>query len=488
LRPSESIAGFLDHAQASRVLFPEQVEQLIRQPDIPQSNLDALCEYLLSRGVLTRFQAAAIREDRGPDLNFAGYPVIDEIGPCPGGTAYKALHPSLRTSLVLRRIRPDWLAPIDGPAPYIARARAFGTIVHPNIIHLFDAGVYHDEVYAVIEHPSDSVSLEELAREIGGAMPAFLAAEFCRPVASALRGVHERGATHGDVRPTNFFVGPLAVKTSPEGRTRRRPAPEAVARLAEVGLVPIRPAIATYQAALTPYLPPERLVAGVYDPRGDIYSLGATLYFLLTGREPFAGDSARDLMNRIHATDPDPLGALRPDLPPEFVALVARMLEKRPDRRPETAAEVEQGLAAFCRPGTVPPSREDVPTAAPASGVLVAYPVGDAPAEIIPAAEVEGGHEEQPDPWGVGSAALAGAHADAEAAPRKRRMSAKDKARTRMLLLLGAILHLSAVALLVLWLTGAFKPSSSPSTAPENKPGLRQDDDEPAKKTRQRGT
>ena len=59
--PSDSIAGFLDQAQAVRVLFPEQIEQLIRQPDIPQSDLTKLCEYLLTRGVLTRFQADTIR-------------------------------------------------------------------------------------------------------------------------------------------------------------------------------------------------------------------------------------------------------------------------------------------------------------------------------------------------------------------------------------------------------------------------------------------
>ena len=64
--PSDSIAGFFDRAQASRVLFPEQVEQLIRQPDFPQSNLDALCEYLEDRGAMTRFQAEAPELPRGP--------------------------------------------------------------------------------------------------------------------------------------------------------------------------------------------------------------------------------------------------------------------------------------------------------------------------------------------------------------------------------------------------------------------------------------
>lgn len=100
--PSDSIAGFLDRAQASRVLFPEQVEQLIRQPDIPHSNLSSLCGYLLSRGVLTKYQADALREGRGHELSFAGYPVLDVIGPCRGGTAYQALHPSLRTPVCVQ--------------------------------------------------------------------------------------------------------------------------------------------------------------------------------------------------------------------------------------------------------------------------------------------------------------------------------------------------------------------------------------------------
>jgi serine/threonine protein kinase len=482
--PSDSIAGFLDRAQASRVLFPEQVEQLIRQPDIPQCDLSALCEYLLSRGVLTRFQADAIRDARGQELSFGGYPVIDAIGPCPGGIAYRALHPSLRTPLVLRRIRPDWLAPADGPASYIARARACGAILHPNLVHLVDAGVYHDEVYAVIEQPADSIDLEALSLEVGGAMPAFLAAEYCRVIAAALRAAHERGATHGDVRPANLLVGPLAVRTGTDGQVRRRPAPEAVVRLAELGLVPLRPPIAAFPAGLTAYLPPERIDAAAHDPRGDIYGLGATLYFLLAGRAPFWGDGPDDLMNKIRSAAPASLAALRPDLPADFVALVEKMMEKSSDRRPATAAEVEAALATFCRPGTVPATPEVVPMASPASSAALGFPVAQAAPAAVPTAAHQP-EPEQADPWGVGSAALAGAHADADRAPRKRQMSASDKSRTRLLLVLGALLHITAVSLLIAWLSGAFERSTPPpDTSPETKPTPKKDRDEPLPKKR----
>jgi hypothetical protein len=279
--PSDSVAGFLDRAKANRVLFPEQVEQLIRQPDIPHSGLSSLCQYLLTRGVLTRYQAEAIREGRAQELSYAGYPVIDEIGPCPGGTAYKALHPSLRTPLVLRRIKPDWLTPDDNAEAYLNRAKSFGMIIHANVVPLMDAGYHQNELYFAIDQPLDVVDLELLARDVGGAMPGFLAAEYGRVLSSALRMVHERGGVHGEVWPGNLIVGPLTVKKAADGTERRRPAPNAIVRLMELGLVPIRPAATQYlpDPRLAAYLPPERLDSGLPSARGDIYGLGRDTLF-----------------------------------------------------------------------------------------------------------------------------------------------------------------------------------------------------------------
>ena len=104
------------------------------------------------------------------------------------------------------------------------------------------------------------VDLDSLAVEVGGAMPGFLAAEYGRAIASALRMVHQLGGMHGDVRPANCLVGPLTLKVGPDGIERRRPAPEAVVRLAEVGLVPIRPAATEFV--------PDVAVAPGYHPSG----------------------------------------------------------------------------------------------------------------------------------------------------------------------------------------------------------------------------
>lgn len=473
--PSESVAGFLEHAAASRVLFPEQVEQLIRQPDIPQSNLACLCEYLLARGVLTRFQADAIRERRGGDLNYAGYPLVDDLGPCPGGRAYRALHPSLRTPLLLRRLRGDWLAPADSPEAYVARARSVGMIAHPNLVHLLDVGIQGGEVYVVLDPPADAADVETLTREIGGAMPAFLAAEYGRALASVLRAVHERGGFHGDVRPCHVWVAPLTVKTSADGRTRRRPAPDAVVRLAELGLVPVRPPAADWPTPTeaVPYLPPERLdQADSYTPAADIYALGATLYFLLAGRAPFEGPDRSELFARVRAAEPVSIAALRPDLPADLATLVMRMLAKHPGQRPVTAAAVEQALSPFCRPGTVPPLPTVVPLASPTLSPLsqpVPLAVAATAAEARIPEPVEPNSAAPFADWGVSPPQPT--PADARPTPRYREMTTAEKRRSRLLFILGGLMHLTAIALLILWLAGVFDRKRAPvHTGPDTKP------------------
>ncbi|HEY2909506.1 MAG TPA: serine/threonine-protein kinase [Gemmataceae bacterium] len=454
--PSDSIVGFLDRARASRVLFPEQIDQLFRQPDLPHANLDSLCQYLEERGALTRFQAEAIRSGRGDDLNFASYPVVEEIGPCPGGTAYRALHPSLRTPIELRRFKAELLFPADTPGALLQRAQAAAALHHPYLVTLLDAGMAGDEPYAAIEVPVDSVPLDVLVHDIGP-MPSFLAAEYGRQSATALRAAHERGLWHGDLRPASILIGPMTAKPGADEIMKRRPAPNAAVKVAELGLVPKRPAavLSPPPVESLPYLPPERLESAAYEPRGDLYSLGATLYHLLTGRPPFAAATPTELIQKVRSTEPPPLAALRPDVPMAFSQLVHQLLKKQPTDRPGTAQEVEQALAAFCRPGSAAP--------------LTAVPMATAPVMAVPVEEDVPTAEAQPssaDDWGA-STDFHSAHAEAAAKPvAKRQLSAKDKARTKLLVILGLCLHISAVALVVAYFAGAFNSSPDPEPAP----------------------
>ncbi len=452
--PSDSIAGFLEHAQASRVLFPEQVEQLIRQPDIPQSDLASLCDYLLSRGVLTRFQANALRDGRGEELSFAGYPVLDELGPCRGGTAYQALHPSLRTPVVIWKLDPGGFSPTDTAAAVVGRARSLGTIVHPNLLALLDAGFDQGQPYAVLDQLADSVDVAVMLREVGGAMPGFLAAEYAWSVASALRAIHERGGWHGEVRPGLLLIGPIVTKSNPDGSLRRRPAPHAVVKLTETGLVPISPPAAQSPPPIDvlTYLPPERIDSSDFGPRGDTYGLGATLYLLLAGRPPFTADSSQELLEKVRSAEPTSLTALRPDIPPELAALVMRMMARRPEDRPPTSFDVCQELATFCRPGTLPQVPQVIPVPAMPMAVTMPPTSADPIPEAVPVPT-------EADAWGVSDNAFASAQAASQAdttQKRRRSLTEKDRSRSKLWIALGLCLHLTAVGMIVGYMVGAF--------------------------------
>ncbi len=336
--PSESIVSFLDLAREKNILQAGDVDALFQQPDVPQQNLAALCEFLQMRGVLTQYQSDMIRAGKGYELNFAGYPILNELGLCPGGTAYKGIHPSLRTPVVIRRLRSEWFAPLDNASAYLQRAQDAAPTVHPNLAHLLDAGVHRDEAFVVLE-PFDSADLESLIGDIGP-MPASLAAEFIKQAALALQTAHLSGLVHGDIRPANIWAGPLITSTRLriDGSPRFRLAASATVKLFELGLVPNRPAVVG-----DPYHAPKSKAPSA---EADIFALGASLVFLLTAKPP---------------TTPDALSALRPDAPPALLILANKMMAVDPSLRP-TASEVLVELSELDRLPTVE-RRSGIPSA-----------------------------------------------------------------------------------------------------------------------------
>jgi serine/threonine-protein kinase len=274
----------------------------------------------------------------------AGYPIGGEIGPCPGGTAHHTTRLPFHTPAVFRRLTADPFAPFDTLSAYLDRAAAAAVVSHPNLVAVLDAGAGDGEPFVVTE-PADGSDLAALIADIGP-MPALLAAEYIRQTAAGLAAVHGAGLTHGDVRPAHLTVGPLvpSSKPRPDGSPRYRPGPTAVVKVAEFGLVPRRAKAADWPhewAAAADYLPPERFAAADPTPAGDVYQLGACLYFVLTGRPPKSG----------------PLDQLRPDAPPELIALANELTAANPADRPtaQAAADRLEAIVSANRPAPTPP-------------------------------------------------------------------------------------------------------------------------------------
>ncbi len=387
--PSESVTSFLDYARENRILPIDQVQELVRRSEVPQENVPALCDALVSRGLLTPYQAACIRSGRGKELSFAGYPVLDELGPCPGGIAYKVQHTSLRTPIVMRRLRPDWLVPADNLSAFIQRAQHASTIHQHHLTSLLDAGAYEDQLFVVLE-PYEGATLESLVREIGP-MPAFLACAFIRQAAIGLNAVHRAGMAHGDIRPDVLSVHPLvpSSRVRADGSTIHRPSPTSTITLCEFGLIPRRPSLIEWERSRSvtvgewAFLPPERLNDGTATLAGDIYSLGQSLFFLLTGRTPYPANSTGEFLQMLANSDPIPLGLIRNDLAPELITLIQYMTARDPSQRPSVGTLIER-LAVFQSPehGTSPLPVPTVPKAAD-SNILGEEPVALEPAPPV---------------------------------------------------------------------------------------------------------
>jgi hypothetical protein len=277
--------------------------------------------------------------------------------------------------------------------------------------------------------------------------------------------VDERGLWHGDVRPATLLAGPMTVKTAADGSTKRRPAPNAAVKVAELGLVPLRPAatVSPPAADALPYLPPERVDGATHDGCGDQYGLGASLYYLLTGRPPFAASNPDELLLKVRTADPVSLGTLRPDLPPAFVAVVERLMAKRPEARFPRTADAEAALAPFCRTAPLPAAVTVHPTPVPEAAAVP---------ESVEA------HPAAPDEWGAGDLGISFTTAHAAAGPVYKERTVQDKKRTRLLIILGLCLHTSATLLAVGWWFGWFDRAPDPTPVPvkkekENKKNVR---------------
>jgi hypothetical protein len=193
----------------------------------------------------------------------------------------------------------------------------------------FDAAQVYGAFLLVMEYV-EGVDLQRLV-EAEGPLPVEAACDYVRQAALGLQHAHERGLVHGDVKPSNLLVSPTGL-----------------VKLLDLGLARLAGRLLPTEQMLagTPdYMAPEVAQVGrPADIRADLYSLGCTLYWLLTGRVPFPADSWPAKLLRHQLDDPVPVEALRPDVPPAIAAVVARLLARDPGDRPSTPAALAADL------------------------------------------------------------------------------------------------------------------------------------------------
>jgi eukaryotic-like serine/threonine-protein kinase len=347
---------FLANVRQSGLLTDAQLAEV--EAKLPETNRGrVVARALVELGLLTKFQAEHILIGRTSGFQVGQYRILDQLGRGGMGRVFKAQHRTMNRIVALKVLAPTVMQSQRARELFLREVRAAAQLNHPNIVAAYDASEEDRRYYLVLEYV-DGPNLEQLVGD-HGPLPVSQACDYIRQAALGLQCAHERGMVHRDIKPANILVnrGGLdgksadVVKISDFGLARLQ-APDL--NLSDVPVGTIMTKDNTVMG--TPdYLSPEQ-ARNLHktDIRSDLYSLGCTFYFLLTGQVPFPGGKVMDKLIRHGTERPRPIKELRPVVPPEVVAIVNRLMAKHPKERYQTPAELVEELGALAVSGSTP--------------------------------------------------------------------------------------------------------------------------------------
>ncbi|HEX8203182.1 MAG TPA: protein kinase [Isosphaeraceae bacterium] len=363
----------------------DEVRARVQRGTYPSRPTD-LARRLIQDRILTEYQARRLLHNKANGLVVGKYIILDKLGSGSMGRVYKAHHQMMGRIVALKIIAPEIVSNDRVVARFHREMKLVGRLDHPNVVRAFDADQVNGVLFIVMEYVP-GLSLGQRLRE-RGPVPADELIDYAAQASWGLHHAHLQGIVHRDVKPSNLLVGP-------DGQLK----------VLDLGLGVLMTADdeATFATAdgiavgTIDYMSPEQACGRDVDGRSDLYSLGCSMYHLLTGKLPFAGSSPVERLGKRINGRPTPITDYRPDLPPALVEVLDGLLETRAEDRFQSAAEVAEVLQALgpgprpgasavlpARPGSlgVPPGRPGsstmVPTRPGSSGVVPARPTSGA--------------------------------------------------------------------------------------------------------------
>ena len=265
-----------------------------------------------------------MNQDLTPNTQLSHYRIVSKIGAGGMGEVYLAEDTRLDRKVAIKVLPADFAKDEDRLRRFEQEARATSALNHPNILTVYDIGNHDGSPFIVAE----LLEGEELRVQLNdGAIAPRKTIEYAQQIVAGLSAAHERGIVHRDLKPENLFVTTDdRVKILDFGLAKLRPAKVAMGAGSEV---------ATQKALTDPgvvmgtvgYMSPEQVRGRDTDHRSDIFSFGVILYEMLTGRRPFAGESAVELMNAILKEEPEELSETNARISPQLEKIVRRCLE-----------------------------------------------------------------------------------------------------------------------------------------------------------------
>lgn len=334
-------AGLLNRLLEGWVLLPEEWEETTPEVllDLTRAETtEALLNKLVDRHLLTRFQADAAGRGLEADLVIGHYRLLEPIGRGGMGSVYRAEHLHLRRQVAVKVMASTVESNPRLLHRFYAEARAVAKLQHPNIVTCLDAGRHvrpgrPPRDYFVMEMITGA-DLHSTVRARGPLSP-DRTCELFRQIADALAEAHRHGLVHRDIKPANVLV-------TPDGQ----------AKLLDFGLA-LQPHLRLTEPGTllgtVGYMAPEQAQnPHLVDARADLFSFGATMFWALTGRDPYpeTGQVFQDLRKRLQAVPAD-VRKVRAEVPGELADMILKLTHPDPDQRYQSARAVSASLAGL---------------------------------------------------------------------------------------------------------------------------------------------
>ena len=303
---------------------------------------------------MTRYQASAVLQGKAKALALGPYLVLDRLGSGGMGLVFQARRRDSRDVVALKILPPSASKQEQAVLRFRREAKIMAQLAHANLVASREIGEHNGVHYLVMDYV-EGLDLHRIVRS-EGPLGVRRAVDCVIQAARGLSAAHERGIVHRDIKPANLMVEP--------GGT---------VRVLDLGLARITQAAdplhvrepdpsLTYSGMMlgtVDFVSPEQSNnPKLADHRSDIYSLGCTLHFLLTGRPPYSGETIMERLIAHHQQPAPSLLSTRSDVPLALDTLFHRMMDKDPNRRPQSMNEVIQALEVTLAQGEVPASEQ----------------------------------------------------------------------------------------------------------------------------------
>ena len=302
-----------------------------------------LARALVRSGKLTAYQANALAQGKAKGLVIGSYLVLEKRGQGGMGVVFKAKHRQTDKLVALKILLPSFGRDREAVLRFRREFEIAARLSHPNVVAALEASEDRNVQFLTMEFVEGN-DLDVIVREVGP-LPIKMSLHCALQAARGLAAAHAQGIIHRDVKPGNLMLDPSGdVRVLDLGLARVIEAANPIGRAAGQALTQT----GTYMGTVDFIAPEQADDSKNADHKADIYSLGCTLYFLLTGRPPFEGET---ILKRLmaHQQKPAPsLHAARDDVPAALEAAYQTMMAKRPADRPRSMAEVIDLLEA-CR-------------------------------------------------------------------------------------------------------------------------------------------